>query len=228
MGRNQNEYIPALGYGWLTSLYDPLLRLALRESTFKPQLVRQARIEPGHRVLDLGCGTGTLTLLLKTTHPDAEVVGLDGDPKVLEIAKAKAAKASVEVRLDHGMAFDLPYSDSSFDCVLSSLLLHHLTQENKVRSLKEAVRVLRPGGELHVADWGKPRNAFMRMAFVLVQVLDSFETTDDNVKDKLPILFADAGFVQVQEMACYATIFGDLYLYEARKAGTRRTADHLT
>ncbi len=80
MTKNRDEYIPALKYRLLTSLYDPLLYWVLRESKFKRCLVEQAGIESGHRVLDLGCGTGTLALLIKQTQQQAEVVGLDGDP----------------------------------------------------------------------------------------------------------------------------------------------------
>jgi ubiquinone/menaquinone biosynthesis C-methylase UbiE len=219
MVKNRDEYIPALKYDWLTPLYDPLVRCTLRESTFKRHLVKQAGIERGHRVLDLGCGTGTLTLLIKSHHPKATVVGLDADPRVLEVARAKAAKAGLSIRLDRGMAFEPPYSHGSFDRVISSLMFHHLTRENKVRTLREAFRVLRPRGELHVADWGKAQNLPMRVAFLLVQMLDGFETTADNVSGVLPELFRMAGFMEVEESARYMTIVGTLSLYGARKPG---------
>ena len=219
MVKNRHEYIPALNYDWLTPLYDPLVRWTLRESTFKRHLLKQAGIERGYQVLDLGCGTGTLTLLIKSHYPKAEVFGLDADPKVLAVARAKAAKAGLIVRLDHGMAFELPYPDASFDRVISSLLFHHLTRENKERTLKEIFRVLRQGGELHVADWGKARNWPMRVAFLLVQMLDGFETTADNVNGLLPEMFRSAGFEEVQETIRYMTIVGTLSLYVARKPG---------
>ncbi len=187
------------------------------ESKFKRCLVEQARIESGHRVLDLGCGTGTLALLIKQTQQQAEVVGLDGDPKVLEIAKAKVARSGPEITMDYGMAYELPYPDDSFDRVLSSLLFHHLTRENKVRTLTEVFRVLRPGAQLHVADWGTPGNILMRIAFLSVQMLDGFKTTADNVNGLLPELFSTAGFEVTQESARYMTISGTLSLYRARK-----------
>ena len=217
MDKNRDEYIPALKYRLLTPLYDSLLHWVLREAKFKRCLVEQACIESGHQVLDLGCGTGTLTLMIKRTQQEAEVVGLDGDPKVLEIAKAKVARAGQEITMDYGMAYQLPYPDDSFDRVLSSLLFHHLTRENKVRTLTEVFRVLRPGGQLHVADWGTPSNISMRIAFLSVQMLDGFKTTADNLNGLLPELFSSAGFEVAQESAQYMTISGTLSLYKARK-----------
>ena len=105
MNENQDEYIPALIYGWLTALYDPLLYWMLRESTFKRCLVEQSGIERGHRVLDLGCGTGTLTLLTKQIHPEAGVVGLDGDPKVLATARAYVTKSGLDITLGSWYGF---------------------------------------------------------------------------------------------------------------------------
>jgi len=217
MVKNRNEYIPALKYHWLTPLYDPLMRWTLRESTFKRHLLKQAGIDRGHRVLDLGCGTGTLALLIKSHHPKADVFGLDADTKVLEAARAKATRAHLNTRFDHGMAFELPYPNVSFDRVISSLLFHHLTRENKERTLREVFRVLRRGGELHVADWGKAQNWPMRVAFLLVQMLDGFETTADSISGLLPELFRMAGFMEVEESARYMTIVGTLSLYRARK-----------
>jgi hypothetical protein len=83
--------------------------------------------------------------------------------------------------------------------------------------LKEVYRVLVPGGELHVADWGKAGNALMRSAFFLVQLLDGFKTTTDNVNGLLPEFFSAAGLQDVQETARYATLFGTMALYQARR-----------
>jgi len=213
MNKN-NEYIPALGHAWLTPLYDPLLRWGMREETFKRDLIARAQIGPGHRVLDLGCGTATLTLLVKQLHPESVVAGLDGDPKVLEIGEAKAAKAGVDITLDHGMAFQLPYPDNSFDRVLSSLVLHHLTREDKRRTLREALRVLRPGGGLYVADFGKPRTP---PGYLLAFVMRRLERASDNIEGLLPEMFRQAGFDPVQETAHYMTIFGTLTLVEGHK-----------
>ncbi len=219
-GKTQNKYIPALRYDWLTALYDPLLQITMRERTFKHRLVEQANIQPHHRVLDLGCGTGTLTLLAKARQPEAEIIGIDGDAKVLSIAKDKAVKAEVAITFDQGLSYELPYPDESFDRVLTSLLFHHLTRENKECTLREIHRVLRPDGELHIADWGKPQNTVMRYAFYMVQLLDGFETTTDNMQGLLPRFMAEAGLKQMRETTRLSTMFGTLSLYSARRGCT--------
>mgnify|MGYP002371252344 FL=1 len=159
----KNErYIPALSYEWLTPFYDPVVRLTTREKVFKNALVSEAQIKIGHRVLDLACGTGTLTILIKNAQTQTTVIGIDGDSTVLDIARAKAKDSGVEIEFDEGMSFELPYEDASFDRVVSSLFFHHLTREDKLRTLSEVRRVLKPNGEIHIADWGLPSNSFMK------------------------------------------------------------------
>lgn len=213
-------YIPALRFNLLTAFYDPIVRATTRERTFKPRLIDEAEIEAGHRVLDLGCGTGTLAIEIKRLVPDAKVSGLDGDPKILNIARKKADEARVEITLETGMSFALPYPDGSFDRVFATLFFHHLTREDKTRTLREVYRVLEPGGELYVGDWGKAQNGLMRALFLLIQLLDGFETTADNVNGVLPQLIREAGFEPVRQIANYATTFGTLSLHTAaRPAG---------
>ena len=74
------KYIPALSFSWLTPLYDLLMQLGMQERTFKRRLIEQADIHSGQRVLDLGCSTGTLTIMIKQHHPQVQVTGMDGDP----------------------------------------------------------------------------------------------------------------------------------------------------
>src|SRR5229473_5135887 len=175
----------------------------------------------GHRVLDLGCGTGTLAVLAKCAHRGAEVFALDADAEALNRARTKLEAAGIEVQLDQGLASALPYAGDSFDRALSSLFFHHLPYELKLEAMREVLRVLRPGGEFHVADWGKATGRVMRLAFIGVQLLDGFATTTDSVRGLLPDLLGLAGFENVETTDSYSTLLGTLSLYRARKASTR-------
>ena len=212
-----DRYIRALRFRALTRFYDPLLAVVLREAVWKSKLVDQVSAGPDMRVLDLGCGTGTLTVLLAKSSPQAEVVGLDADPDALERARTKAVRHGVTLRFVHGRADSPPFSARSFDRVVSSLLFHHLTGDDKKRAFRASYDLLDAGGELHVADWGKPHDLLMRLAFLPVQLLDGFATTGDNVRGVLPQMAHEAGFASVEETHRRRTVFGTLAFLVARR-----------
>lgn len=207
------SYIPALRYESLTRFYDRVLRATLKEDRFKRLLVEQAALRANHRVLDVGCGTATLTILLKQACPEADVTGIDGDAKVLDLARAKIESAALDIALTHGLASQAPYPSGSFDRIVSSLVFHHLTTEEKRRTLTRMRELLVPGGEVHIADWGKAQDPVMRVAFLAIQLLDGFATTTDNVRGLLPTFMTDAGFRDVEETHSEMTVFGTLSLY---------------
>ena len=128
---------PALAYHVLPPLYDGVVALSTREQAFKPALVAQVAIQPGHDVLDIGCGTGTLVLLASSACPQARVTGLDADPAILALARRKAAGATAPLWFDQGSSTDLPYRDGSFDRVLSSLFFHHLAPADKPTTARQ-------------------------------------------------------------------------------------------
>lgn len=209
------DYLPPLRFRALTRLYDPAAAL-IREREWKQELVRQVELEPGMRAVDMGCGTGTLTLLLARHCPAAEVVGVDPDPEALAIARRKGEAAGLRVSFREGRAEAPPFPAGSCDRVVMSLVLHHLRTGAKLQALARARALLRPGGRLHVADWGKPRTLLFRAAFLPVQLLDGVETTADNVHGLLPDLMRNAGFAVVEETARYATALGVISLFRAR------------
>ena len=208
---------PALAYHVLTPLYDRVVSLTTRESRFKSELIRQAGLQSGQQVLDVGCGTGTLELMALASCKGVSVAGLDADPAILAIARRKAARTGHSPRFELGLSTALPYPDGRFDRVLSSLLFHHLRPDDKAATAREMLRVLRAGGELHVADWGRAAGPISRLAFVAVQLLDGFETTRDAVAGRLPGLLTQAGFSNVSETRRLFTAFGVLSLYRATK-----------
>jgi ubiquinone/menaquinone biosynthesis C-methylase UbiE len=214
LNERKNRYIPALRFHWLTPLYDLALRWLMREAEIKRFLVEQMALRPGMHVLDLGCGTGTLTIMIQQLHPDVEVTGIDGDPEVLAIAREKAAGAGVSIQWDSGLAYDLPYADGRFDRIVSSLVIHHLIVPDKQRAFQEALRVLRPGGELHILDFGRPHNLYTRLA---AAVMRHFEETAAQLDGRLPEMIKNSGFIEVEEIRHFTTVFGPLAAMKAIK-----------
>jgi ubiquinone/menaquinone biosynthesis C-methylase UbiE len=191
----KQTYIPALGLRALTPLYDPVMRRFFHEDRLKRQFLASANLQPGQRVLDLGCGTGTLLLMLTEQQPTAVVTGVDGDGDVLTIAQSKAVHNTGTMSWSRALVSDLPFPDATFDRVLSSLMIHHLSPDDKRAALREAYRVLRPGGELHVLDFGTPQTRLGRFA---APALRHLEQVADNLDGRIPELARQAGFVDVR------------------------------
>lgn len=210
MRKASDSYIPALRYRWLTRFYDPVVAITSREKVFKRKLLDRIVDSSATQVLDLACGTGTLARLVKIKSTGTKVHGLDGDPGILEIARQKAHREGLEINFDEGLSFSMPYEDHKFDLVVSSLFFHHLTAGNKKRTLLEVHRVLKPGGRFLVCDWGKPSNPLLRLTFYLVQILDGFAVTRDNVQGRLPEFIKAAGFTQVALEERISTMLGTL------------------
>jgi ubiquinone/menaquinone biosynthesis C-methylase UbiE len=210
------RYVPAAGRRAFTRLYDPVVALTMREATFRGRLCAQVLdgLPRGAPVVDVGCGTGTLAIALAAGG--AEVIGVDGDPEVLTLARAKTAADAVQWR--KGTATALPLAGESADRVVMSLLLHHLGADAKRAALAEAMRVLRPGGRLHVADWGRPRDPLMRGAAWALQRLDGAQGLSEHLDGRLPGLLADAGLSTIALHACLRTGWGSLELLSARRA----------
>jgi len=188
----QRTYLPAAGHNWSLPLYDPLVKLLGGDSA-RRVLVEQADLQPGHRVLEVGCGTGTLLMLLTRTQPTLELTGLDPDVRALARAKRKADAASVSMQLDRGFSDSLPYPDASFDRVFSCFMLHHLTGvDEKVRTLREIRRVLKPGGRLHLLDFAQPE---AQSTGVVARWMHSHHRLEDNSDVRVRSFMDEAGLV---------------------------------
>ena len=213
MHSHPRSFVPAAGRDFLLPLYDPLTRL-LGGDRVRARLLDQVEIRPGDRVLDLGAGTGALTLALKRRHPGAVVVGIDPDPKALERARAKAARAGLEVEFREAYGDALPFGDGSFERVVSSLVLHHLTTPGKEAALREAHRVLVPGGTLRVLDFGPARGRVQR---ALGRLVHSDDDLGDNLSGRIPEIVERAGFAGAREASHRGTLFGTVSIYAGEK-----------
>lgn len=210
--RTDRPYLPGMGRDWLLPLYDPFTRLIGVQSAHR-KLTKQADLERAQRVLEIGCGTGNLALLVKRTRPQLEVVGLDPDPKALARAGRKARRARLELELDHGFADELPYPDATFDRVLSSLMFHHLDEDLRVPSLREVLRVLRPGGSLHLMDFGGDSHHLHG----LTRFARRSPALRDNWDDRIPTLMRQAGFTESTETGHLTKHIGRLTYYRATR-----------
>jgi ubiquinone/menaquinone biosynthesis C-methylase UbiE len=189
-----DDFIPALRFDRLTPLFDAVAAVFVRDGALKRRVLAHAAIAAGERVLDIGCGTGTLAVEAARAAPDVHVTGIDADPKILAKARRRAAGAELGIAFDEGRSNSLPYEDASFDVVLSTLFFHHLPDDAKGETAAEIVRVLRAGGRVVVADLGRPQDPLMRIAVrSTTQLLDGTATTALNVRGGLPDVLARAG-----------------------------------
>ncbi|MCV2490724.1 methyltransferase domain-containing protein [Geodermatophilus sp. YIM 151500] len=147
----EREYLPPMAKSWLLPLYDPVSRF-LGVGKVHRRLLAQAALQPGQRVLEIGCGTGNLLLEAKAVQPGASVTGLDPDAGALARARRKARRRGLAVDVDRGFADALPYPDDSVDVALSAFMLHHVPAGEREPAVHELLRVLRPGGRLHLVD----------------------------------------------------------------------------
>lgn len=199
-------YLPAAGHDWLLPLYDPFVKL-FGGDTARRTLLDQATVGSGHRVLDIGCGTGTFATLIKGLYPDVDVVGLDPDPKALARAKRKAERAAVSIRLDQGFSDKLPYLEASFDRVFSTFMFHHLQMDEKEKTLCEVRRVLTPGGSLHLLDFaGAQADGFG----FLTRYFHSSHRLKDNSEERILTLMNRAGFVSCEKVMEGVMLFRSL------------------
>ena len=213
----QAKYIPALRFKWLTPLYDFLINLTMPEKKIKQALIETANIPAGVKVLDFGCGTATLTMMVKEIYPDAKVTGIDVDRKIVDraIQKIKEKKLGIFLLVYDGK--QLPFQRNAFNRTVSCLVFHHLDTETKQKSLTEIFRILSKDGQLHIADFGRSKSWVQRTLFNLIRGLDGFKSTDANAKGLLPELISDAGFENVVIKKRFKTMFGEVQIISAEK-----------
>lgn len=213
----QRAYTPALGLAILTPLYDAAIAALTREAVWRAALIRAIGLKAGERILDVGCGTGSLAVRLAQEASGAEIVGVDPDPDVLRRARIKAERRGVKVDLHEGfLNAAFLESRASFDVIVSSLVLHQVPLDGKSDILAMIRKGLKPGGRVCIADYGLQRTPSMRALFrCTVQALDGIANTQPNADGILPKLMQQAGFAQIEEQAAIPTPTGSISIYAA-------------
>lgn len=182
--------------GSIAKFYDAGCRFIGLGDRFRARTISIAGIKKGDRVLDVGCGTGTLTILAKKeVGEEGCVCGIDAALEMIEVARKKASREGVDIDFRPGVIEALPFEDSSFDVVLSSLMLHHLPEDLKLRGLKEVFRVLKPDGRLLIVDFDTPTNLLGK---VLSYILSFEEYVESNLEGIIPRIMEQVGFKEVR------------------------------
>ncbi len=157
-------------------------------------VVEMAQIKPGDHVLDIGCGTGSLTLTAKRfAGASGSVCGIDASPEMIAEARKKAMRSGSEVDFKVGLIEKLPYPDASFDVVISRLVIHHLPDDLKRRGFAEILRVLKPGGRIFIADFKPPSNPFLAHVALVLFGHRMMRTSVEGV----PLMLRESGFFEV-------------------------------
>ena len=212
MHANKKTYLSAAGKDWLLPFYD-LFTWLLGVKAVHSNLIRQATIGTSHRVLEIGCGTGNLAIRAKRLNPDAEVVAIDPDPKALARARRKAQQSRFTLQFDSGFSEELPYPDASFDRVLSAFMLHHVQPDAKLLTVREACRVLKTGGSLHLVDFEEVQHRGHGFHGFLASFIHAQHGSSP--QQIVLGLMRDAGFKDSEEVARQTTILGQIIYYRA-------------
>ena len=145
------------------SFYDALANIMTfgQVSRLRRMTIEQALLQPGETLLDVGCGTGGVTIPAKRRIGDnGTVAGIDPSPEMIAVARRKAQRTGLEIDFRVGVIESLPFQDDTFDVVTASLMMHHLPKHLQVKGLAEIRRVLKPGGRILIADMIKPSTSF--------------------------------------------------------------------
>lgn len=196
----RNSYLPPAGVEWLLPVYDPWLRL-LGGDRMREALLSQMAPAPGHRVLDVGCGTGSLVVLVEERHAGVVAVGLDPDRRALALAQQKAKRAGVRIQFNRGFSDQLPYRDASFDRVCCTFMFSLLSPTQQEATLREVNRVLRDGGSFHLLDLVDTRSRRSALVRVLLPPRRfRFHTADETLAELRQAGFADAAVTRQRNL----------------------------
>lgn|SRR5690554_792667 len=202
----------------LPRLLVPLAAKVCRESVYLPLLTEQLALRPGMRILELGSRDGAIAIELAKAEPAASVVALEPDSASLVEARKRGEAEGVFIEWVDALPTAAGFLEASFDRILSVRFFHRLDPALKWETLDRLYALLKPGGELHLVDWGKPENFAYRVGFLGVQLVEGIEKTQDHLEGNLGALLRAAGFKDVEKTHTIGTAFGTLELMKGRRA----------
>lgn len=174
------------------SFYDVVFGWILRRT--HDEVIRLAASSPEERVLDVGCGTGSLAIALKASVGQTGLVhGIDASAEMIKVANRNALRASVDVNFMVGLGEAIPFPNETFDLVVSQLAIHHLPDDLKLSAIKEMHRVLKPNGRCMIVDFEPPKSIAGRFA---TRIFLS-PMMEINVKNYRPLM-EEAGFNDIE------------------------------
>jgi ubiquinone/menaquinone biosynthesis C-methylase UbiE len=179
------------------STYDVFTNLMTlgQAGRLRSKTVEHALLKPGEGVLDVGCGTGAVTLPAKKwVGTTGRAAGIDPSPEMIAVARKKAKRASLEIDFRVGVIESLPFPDNSFDAVTSSLMMHHLPRDLQERGIAEIYRVLKPGGRVLIVDMMRPTGSVFNHFFIVASMHRGLRY---GIEDLTEIL-KGAGFKQIE------------------------------
>lgn len=192
----KNKFVPALNYHFLTRYYDPLMEFCGARKTLREKVLKVIEPKPRMRILDVGCGTGSLIIDIKEKYPEIEVAGADIDRKMLVQARKKIRTKKLDIKLINVGADQLKFRARTFDYVISTLVFHHLPTEIKQQALIDIAKMLKPEGKFILIDIGDKKSKWLQLDYFLSRLVHMAEakTMKDNVDGKIPSMLKEAGF----------------------------------
>lgn len=189
MKKTKQSFVPLLKYHWLGGSYDIILFFSGLGIWFKRKITSYAdRHKDVCEIADLGCGTGTQLQAIREQFPLAQITGIDPDANLLKSIQEKHMDPSLA--LYEAYMQDLPFPSDKFDLCFCTLTLHHLASEDKLLALQEAFRVIKPGGQFILTDWGVSRIPFMQSLLIFEEA----KKTADHFANKIPLYIEEADF----------------------------------
>lgn len=186
--------------------YDAYMRNVTfgREQVLREMTVDLAQVKPGNSVLEIGCGTGTLTLAAKRrVGPAGEAFGIDQIPGMVAASQRKAAQANEKITFQAGSIDNIPFPDNRFDAVLCSFMIFHMSEETRRKGIAEIQRVLKPGGRLLVLDMASPAQPVQRA----IARLFFGGMLQHELRELLPLM-ENSGFANIELGPARFTILG--------------------